>query len=127
MIYGMVAKYNDFDGEYENNVNVDEDLMQEEPTIENIGRLVTNQPVKNYSNFKLGMKSHSKERKQFKTQIMKSRLRRYNDANTHDIEEVYDVNSFINPRKIITMDIRKEKPYLLSPTQWLYIRTSMLD
>jgi hypothetical protein len=98
----MVDKYDGTSRDvYDRGVNVDEDLMKDK-IIEDVGRIVSSKggPAKNYSNFNLdGDKksggSHSKERKQFKNQILKSRLRRYNDSNHHDIEEVFDVTCLL--------------------------------
>ncbi len=47
------------------------------------------QPSKNYKNFKL--EENCPKAKKVMSQIMKSRLRRYNDANHQNIEEVFDV------------------------------------
>jgi hypothetical protein len=92
MIYDMVNKYENLDkNKFDKNVNLDEDLMKDK-SIDDIGRLVSSKPIKNYSNFQLNKPTHSKSKeKQFKSQIMKSRLRRYNDPEYNELEAVYDV------------------------------------
>jgi hypothetical protein len=100
VIYKKIANYETSDN-YENlhnnksHFNVDENLMLEsqDKSMSMINHLdKENIFINNYKNYDLEKQNEKKsDYKKAKTNILRSRLKRYNDASDHDLEEKFDV------------------------------------
>ncbi len=75
-----------------NKINIDENLMNglNKDMLGEKGSIIMSKPTKNYINYNLD-NDKSRECNNIKTKILRSRLKRYNDTNEHNLEEIYDV------------------------------------
>jgi hypothetical protein len=61
--------------------------MKDDGELNKLNNSRVRSPIKNYVNYTLGTKGV----KQVKKQVLKTRMKRYNDPSEHSINEIYDV------------------------------------